>query len=61
MAHSRVADWGELEREASGVIGQRTGQRIKIGDPMRVTIAAILLSPLRLRRGIAHVPFSKQA
>ena len=58
MARSRVADWWELDREPGGVIGQRTGRRLKIGDPMRVTIAAIDLADRKLDLALAEGPAS---
>ncbi len=39
-----VDDWWEVDSEAGCVIGQRTGRRLKIGDRVRVAIAAIDLA-----------------
>ena len=41
-------DWWEADSAAGCVIGQRTGQRLKIGDRLRVTIAAIDVADRKL-------------
>ena len=41
-------DWWEVDSEAGCVIGQRTGKRLKIGDRVRVVIAAIDLADREL-------------
>ncbi|MEE9294599.1 MAG: ribonuclease R [Phycisphaerae bacterium] len=47
-------DWWEVDSEAGCVIGQRTGQRLKIGDTVRVTIAAIDLADRKLDLTLAE-------
>jgi ribonuclease R len=34
-------DWWDLDPRGGAVVGQRSGRRIKIGDPLRVQIAAV--------------------
>ena len=58
VARSRVADWWEVDSEAGCVIGQRTGKRLKIGDPVRVAIAAIDLADRKLDLALAEGPAS---
>jgi len=41
-------DWWEVDTEAGCVIGQRSGRRLKIGDPIRVSVAAIDLADREL-------------
>ncbi len=54
-------DWWEVDSEAGCVIGQRTGQRLKIGDTVRVTIAAIDLADRKLDLTLAEdSPHAKQ-
>ena len=47
-------DWWEVDSEAGCVIGQRTGRRFKIGDAVRVTIAAIDLADRKLDLTLAE-------
>jgi ribonuclease R len=47
-------DWWEVDSEAGCVIGQRTGRRLKIGDAVRVTIAAIDLANRELDLALAR-------
>lgn len=46
-------DWWEVDSAAGCVIGQRTRRRLKIGDPVRVTIAAIDLADRKLDLALA--------
>ena len=47
-------DWWEVDSEAGCVIGQRTRRRLKLGDPVRVTIAAIDLANRELNLTLAE-------
>jgi ribonuclease R len=46
-------DWWEVDSAAGCVIGQRTRRRLKIGDRLRVTIAAIDLADRELDLALA--------
>jgi len=47
-------DWWEVDSEAGCVIGQRTRRRLKLGDPVRVIIAAIDLANRELNLALAE-------
>jgi ribonuclease R len=47
-------DWWEVDSQAGCVIGQRTGRRLKIGDSVRVAIAAIDLANRELDLALAR-------
>jgi ribonuclease R len=49
-------DWWEVDGDAGCVTGQRTGQRLKIGDRLRVTIAAIDVADRELDLALAEEP-----
>ncbi|HUU97033.1 MAG TPA: RNB domain-containing ribonuclease, partial [Phycisphaerae bacterium] len=49
-------DWWEVDGDAGCVTGQRTGQRLKIGDRLRVTIAAIDVADRKLDLALAEEP-----
>jgi ribonuclease R len=49
-------DWWEVDSAAGCVIGQRTRRRLKIGDRLRVTIAAIDLADRELDLALAEEP-----
>ncbi|MFH1745573.1 MAG: ribonuclease R [Planctomycetota bacterium] len=49
-------DWWEVDSAAGCVIGQRTRRRLKIGDPVRVAIAAIDLADRKLDLALAEGP-----
>jgi ribonuclease R len=49
-------DWWEVDGDAGCVTGQRTRQRLKIGDRLRVTIAAIDLADRELDLALAEKP-----
>jgi ribonuclease R len=49
-------DWWEVDTAAGCVVGQRTGERIKIGDRMRVVSAAIDLAARELDLALAEEP-----
>ena len=49
-------DWWEVDSEAGCVIGQRTGRRLKIGDTVRVRIAAIDIAQRKLDLALAEKP-----
>ena len=49
-------DWWEVDGDAGCVIGQRTGQRLKIGDRLRVAIAAIDVADRELDLAVAEKP-----
>ncbi len=53
-------DWWEVDSDAGCVIGQRTGKRLKIGDVVRVTIAAINLADRKLDLTLAEDSPSKK-
>lgn len=47
-------DWWEVDRKAGSVVGQRTGQRITIGDPVDVLIVAVNLPARQLDLALAN-------
>jgi ribonuclease R len=49
-------DWWEVDSDAGSVVGQRTGQRLKIGDRLRVIIAAIDVADRELDLALAQAP-----
>jgi ribonuclease R len=49
-------DWWEVDSEAGCVIGQRTRRRLKLGDRVRVTIAAVHLANRELNLTLAEEP-----
>jgi ribonuclease R len=54
-------DWWEVDSAAGCVIGQRTRRRIKIGDAVRVTIAAIDLANRELDLALTNEPAGSTA
>ena len=46
-------DWWDLDPRGGCVVGQRSGRRIKIGDPLRVQIAAVDLAARKLNLALA--------
>jgi ribonuclease R len=53
-------DWWEVDSRAGCVIGQRTRRRLKIGDRLRVTIAAIDVADRELDLVLAEGPASSK-
>ncbi|HUU82742.1 MAG TPA: ribonuclease R [Phycisphaerae bacterium] len=49
-------DWWEVDAEAGCVVGQRTGRRLKIGDVLRVRIAAVDIADRELDLAPAEKP-----
>jgi ribonuclease R len=53
-------DWWEVDSAAGCVIGQRTRRRLKIGDPVRVTIGAVDLADRELDLALTDEPASSK-
>ncbi|MCL2329931.1 MAG: ribonuclease R [Phycisphaerae bacterium] len=52
---SMIDDWWDLDHRGGCIVGQRSGRRIKIGDPLRVQIAAVDVPNRQLELAMVNV------